>query len=749
VRHLLLLACAAACARPAGECEPTCEAGSRCVAGACLTICAGSSDCSEPGTLCEKGVCVPADGRCAEDADCAAPGSCEDAAGARCVEGECRYEPLPCTAPPPPECRDGDTALRSFGRAGTCAAASGACTYEAFDFGCPDCAADCLPRCNALDCIDADGGCRVNGRCDPTEPARCVHDVQPDGTPCARPGGAGVCVVGRCLEPGSGACSTNGECSAACIFGACRSPSKLGFPCDGEEDADCATGLICRNSTCFRSLGATCASNRDCADACIAGACAARAEPGGACDPADDADCASGLVCAAQVCERIDGAACGTNDECAGTCRGGTCAPPAALEESCDAGDDADCGEGVCAAGTCKKADGASCIADSECRASCIDAECSARAEAGGHCDSTADCGPDLHGVVCASDGVCRVGDGASCADNRECQTTCREGTCGPRAARGDTCDLEDDSDCIAGLVCFDARCEQLCAQDSECASGNCECASADCGVDRGPDAPLPIKLCAPQDCVCTVWNGSSCFGDIVTGTDDPEDCEGDGFSCAGGRCISICTRNADCVSGNCECTDSECITRTCATANCVCTTWNGSACADTMPDNVTDPEDCDGPTTYNPDRYCLAGTCVNSCNGDYDCPGTNCECTEPNCVWSTCVTADCNCTLWNGSACAGEVRDGRKDPDDCDGDDELCTGGECFNPDPGTCRYYTSSACTVCGDDTSCLPPDIDTSVPSCNAGWHPAPAGTCSGATCYYGCFCSCAPDCTCVRN
>jgi hypothetical protein len=61
----------------------------------------------------------------------------------------------------------------------------------------------------------------------------------------------------------------------------------------------------------------------------------------------------------------------------------------------------------------------------------------------------------------------------------------------------------------------------ETCAADAECDSTHCECVNFDCSE----------RVCAPVDCLCGYGTSGSC-DESMTGTPDPEDCDGE-LECA------------------------------------------------------------------------------------------------------------------------------------------------------------------------------------------------------------------------
>jgi hypothetical protein len=67
------------------------------------------------------------------------------------------------------------------------------------------------------------------------------------------------------------------------------------------------------------------------------------------------------------------------------------------------------------------------------------------------------------------------------------------------------------------------------CTADADCASTHCECVNFDCSE----------RVCAPNDCLCGYGTSGSC-DESMTGTTDPEDCEGQLECATMDECIPI-----------------------------------------------------------------------------------------------------------------------------------------------------------------------------------------------------------------
>jgi hypothetical protein len=235
----------------------------------------------------------------------------------------------------------------------------------------------------------------------------------------------------------------------------------LSGTCALDSQVLCQQGTTCSAAQgqppkCLGTPGFDCSANTQCVATCIDGECAAKAEPGAACDElADCAGCSSGSVvdCVDNTCRCGDGAECSANQQCKATCVDQTCAP---ANELCD--DDADCRDGreclrKSGVDACLLPEGSACSENASCERVCRESECSAPGTVSDSCDENADCSVFL---------------------------VCRAQLCAQRGTLGQTCD--ESSDCGTGLSCGQLGLSDVCLKVAgqpctlplECASGRC-----------------------------------------------------------------------------------------------------------------------------------------------------------------------------------------------------------------------------------------------------------------------------------
>jgi hypothetical protein len=264
--------------------------------------------------------------------------------------------------------------------------------------------------------------CRV-GYCQSTQPCQgTCSQVLGQGEGC--PGLFGCAGGLHCINPSTGAdCGTSAGCT-------CQPALRWGDPCSSDTNAPpCDPGLVCLGGRCGQQRlgeGQTCKSHNDCEGdlACLAGPtgsiCGLRRAAGGDCVSIED--CKAGLTC------RFDG----------------HCGPFVMVEQF---GED------------CKEQD--SLVGGGDCGLgySCSTIGCRKRQTAFG-----ADCGLD-HLYCFGRDLQCLPGGGL---DRHNCQLP---------ASVGASCMLEcasPDLRCVSGKCALRAAIGDACADDEQCASGNC-----------------------------------------------------------------------------------------------------------------------------------------------------------------------------------------------------------------------------------------------------------------------------------
>ncbi|MBX2802617.1 MAG: hypothetical protein KTR31_33365 [Myxococcales bacterium] len=422
-----------------------------------------------------------------------------------------------CEDPPPIECIEGNTVLRTYPSTGVCDVEQGGCVYEPVDTPCDDCTASCLGQCEGVVCDDLAGGCRVSGACVPgdlEDAATCAYEPADDGT----------------------ACDDGDPCTAAdqCIDENCLAvPVEEEEPCDGEDG-------FCVGGVCVECLGAEqCDDDNLCTiDQCTANSCNSLPDDGAPCDDADpctDADSCLGGSC--QATPIADGQPC--VDGQLGLCLAGACV---------DCIGDLDCDDGnLCTTDTCS---GNACTITNDDGAACDDADpCTASDEClGGSCQATpiADGQPCVDGEI----GLCFAGACVECITAADCDDG---NPCTADVCSGNVCSNPNDN----GAACDDG---DACTQGDVCQNGACghtlviSCtALSDCH---------DVGVCNPATGICsnpTKALGASCDDDDLCTYDD----ECDGAGTCGGTDIA--------------CTDTLCVDRECNGTN-VCTETNATA---------------------------------------------------------------------------------------------------------------------------------------------------------------------------
>ena len=364
---------------------------------------------------------------------------------------------------------------------------------------------------------------------------------------------------------------------------------------------------------------------------------------------------------------------------------------------------------------------GASCTTNGDCLASnCIDGIC-CEASCFGTCRSCAQAKTGLDNGTCAP-----VSDGqqstSGCTEaGKACSSIgCVAATCFDQVKNGD----ETGVDC--GGACPGCAVASACGKPSDCLSGNCidgiccapncfgtcrSCAQAKTGLDNGTCAPVSDgqqstsgctaegKACSSIGCVAT-----SCFDKVKNGDETDVDCGG---SCPGCIVANTCSKNSDCVSGNCIdgiCCDSNCFgtCRSCAQAT---TTQPNGTCAP-VSDGQQSTSGCTTEGKACSSIGCVATSCfdkvksgdetdvdcggacpgcvvANTCSKNSDCASSNCVdgiCCAPNCSGTCRSCAQATTTQPNGT-CA-QVVTGKQTTNGCQAAGFACDDlGSCVNP--------------------------------------------------------------------
>lgn len=341
---------------------------------------------------------------------------------------------------------------------------------------------------------------------------------------------------------------------------------------------DCGEGQICVADYCrpldtdetgVSGLCQSCETNADCG------------EPGALCLQLN-------FDQATSTGERVCGRACEYNHEC-----------PAGFEcinISQEAGTAAQCLPVLTEfeKRTCNPSPELQCVRATDCAVgeSCVNNVCKAPTSAQAECDSNNPCpsAEDCRNFQCVP------ANQPECATRTECNSgeLCIDGDC---VASAETCVFNAECD---GGRCVDGQCRSTCAADSECTSnercraGLCEpleCRrSADCGAG---------EICVEAKChdTCNPSNGVGCetgylcnangYCDVDTNVECRSNAECGDEICESGACITPCTCNQDCSTGE------------------VCNLNSGACEAAGAP--ITACEDsCDCPSG----QACNAGTC-------------------------------------------------------------------------------------------------------------------------------------------
>jgi hypothetical protein len=391
------------------QCDPACEAGTKCVDGACVACepecdgktcgddgCGGVCGTCDDGIACVDGnCCIPfCEGKNCGDDTCG--GSCGDCGeGTVCMEGVC------LTPSTEPGCVPGEGA-----GCGGCQCE--ACVCELDPYCCDTawdeiCVGECTTECGS--CVPATE-CG-NGLCEPGEDCTaCAEDCK------CKPGmkcDAGMCIDGDCTPDCEGlVCGGNGcggscgtcdngfKCEAgACVEDICT-PDCEGFDCGddgcGGSCGDCAEGEECLMGTCGTpsvSCEGICGEGATggcfCDDLCF--------ENGDCCE--DVCDFCADLEGCGEVCvPDCEGKVCG-DDGCEGSC--GVCEAGECVEGQCVVA--AECGNGTV------EGDEA-CEVDTDCADNEVCTDCACVAGCVPSCEGK-ECGDDGCGGVC---GTCTEG---------------------------------------------------------------------------------------------------------------------------------------------------------------------------------------------------------------------------------------------------------------------------------------------------------------------------------------------------
>jgi hypothetical protein len=380
-----------------------------------------------------------------------------------------------------------------------------------------------------------------------------------------------------------------------------------------------------------------------------------------------------------------------------------------------------------------------------------------------GTCDGAGACRKYVTGTVCASQSCSGATYTAAhlCDGAGACQTpngaTCGNYVCGPTTCKT-TC--ISNADCATGSFCTQAgQCVgpqangAPCQGPSQCSNGNCvdgvccesacagpceACSTAKTGLTNGlckpvlagtdPDSECTQALSSScgQDGMCNGARGCELYasgtvcatGFCMSGTETmAQTCDGAGnclaattapcgeYVCGATACLTTCTSNSDCVTGD-----------FCSGGTCKPPEVTGTACSAGT--------DCQ--TGYCVDGVCCENACAGACmtcNG----VGTPGQCTTA--VAGTDVRNDCSQD--NASTCG---QDGF-----CDGNGGCEKYGTQTQCQPAGCSNGTISAASFCSGTGTC----VGGATSSCNGYACSGSGATCksacsSDADCYNG-FCT----------
>ena len=382
--------------------------------------------------------------------------------------------------------------------------------------------------------------------------------------------------------------------------------------------------------------------------------------------------CTSDAACPGQFCNAFTGlcvnavggctsnSACGAGKYCNTAVR--TCKTLTPFCQACKS--DNECGAGsACAAHPDYPTAGSFCIAACDASGACANGLTCKKSSAGaslcypaGACGVSNACIPDSL-KLCAQDGDC--GDPAQTCDLTLKACIARNATC----PGGDACDPQSrlcvrtcgsDGDCALiesgpGYQCRANACFRLalCAQDSDCSSGQiCQAnadgskscragcvTNADCPLGSGCNAADPAHpRCSAgctqnTDCALnTICSGGACVS--TTASCSTQTCQDSAVCAVGGSCIHNC-----CVESNLPTTCGEGGCGSCPTASPWCTVKCASSCFPMNLAPCSSQSQCNG-LGFPADVICNTGVgqCqvwghLQPCSSSADCPMKGFEC--------------------------------------------------------------------------------------------------------------------------
>ncbi|MBI2394594.1 MAG: hypothetical protein HYV09_33805, partial [Deltaproteobacteria bacterium] len=577
----------------------------------CATGCTSDAQCGA-GSYCDAaGACVAQKTQgaaCNLATDCKS-GSCRACATGNCVDGYC------CNTACGGQCQACDVS----GALGTCVTVTGAVHgARPACSGTGACAASCngtdatacryagsSVACGTASCASGVatnvGTCNGAGVCNQST------------TPC----GAYACGTAACRT----SCTADSDCASSsyyCAGSACVAKKANGDACTGNNactSGNCVSGICCDTACgtsgyscaitgslgrCSKVNGQTCTTAAECGSGrCVDGVC---------CDSTCTGQCqACNVAGSLGTCSNVIGAPASGRSACGGTGAGTTCGArcngtsatacayptgtTSCSSASCTSGAESTagtcngggvcsfttkaCGAYVCGATSCKSV----CTGDTDCASGfyCNVGTCTAKAAMGASCTGASSCasGNCVDGVCCGS---------SSCGAGQRCNVPGALGTCSK--PNGTACTVS--TDCASGFcvdgVCCDTGCGSQCAAcDVTGKVGTCSavtgaprgsrpaCAGTGAGDTCGPvcngtdmaACHYPTASTSCGDNACTNTGGtyierhqSSCNGAGAC-SDVPKTCGG--FVCGATSCVTSCTTNAECTTGN-YCKSGACI---------------------------------------------------------------------------------------------------------------------------------------------------------------------------------------------
>jgi len=600
-------------------------------------------DCSP--YLCTQGGC---NGSCLLDSDCEPGHKCVATSVRGLTTGRCGLKKNGQICSYPTECESNQCV-------------DGVCCESACEGACRSCALPGSPgQCanvaaGATDprqtCKDAGkSSCATNGVCDGTGACQ----KYPVGTVC----GTETCLSGA--HSPAGTCNQSGQCvappSLTCSPFICNGPSCFTV-CS--NDKDCVSGSFCINSSCgLKPPGAECTlakecqsnhcaqgtcCNSDCTGACMAcnlsaslGLCTTVADnspdPQEKCKVTASATCGTTGLCKGGACTYVakgnkckdEACSTATSEVLASTCDGlGACVTPAVIN----------CGAFICKNNVCMN----TCTSDTDCVSpnTCVNNSCGKKLN-GATCSAANQCQSNFctEGVCC--DTACS--DGATGGLCKSCKVTGKVGTCSsvpagsadPKqkcvASNAATGDCSNDGTCNGSGACRPWSTSTGCRQASCPATGSTLTSAANCdGAGHCPAATT--QACDPFKCSAT---SPSCLTTCTVDTDcvSGETClkttNACGSKLANGK---TCKANTDCQSAICS-AEGVCCNNAC-TGTCQSCTISGSVgtCSNIA---VSQPPQAGKTCGTNPP----CGT-TGACNGSGSCQLTSSgtSCGSPTCA--------------------------------------------------------------------------------------------------------------------